>query len=229
MWMPALAAVRTFASGMDASLWPAYAGVLVALAAAVFTAAALAASAPPQRVMVPMLLVACGAGAAATAAASDQWWPLVDEMDQFFRDQFMGPQLGTYYGYPVYEPDKPGLYQAITPEDFRGFSDVIHNVSRTWTQNVNAQLVNSNLFQLPAGAVGVALVAQVGNQFWDNPVDPRVSGDDFFGINGTSGQGKREKQGERLHERGLHTGGALIVSGAATLEQATQNSFCSRL
>ena len=125
---------------------------------------------------------------------SDQLWPLVDEMDQFFRDQFMGPQLGTYYGYPVYEPNKPGLYQAITPEQFRSFSDVIHNVSRTWTQNLNAQLVNSDLFQLPAGPVGVAAVVQVGNQFWDNPVDSRVSGTEFFGINGTSGQGKRENQ-----------------------------------
>ena len=125
---------------------------------------------------------------------SDQWWPLVDAMDQFFRDQFMGPQLGTYYGYPVYEPNKPALYQAITPEQFRSFSDVIHNVSRTWTQNFNAQVVNPNLFQLPAGPVGVAAVVQVGNQFWDNPVDPRVSGDAFFGINGTSGQGKRENQ-----------------------------------
>ena len=115
-------------------------------------------------------------------------------MDQFFRDQFMGPQLGTYYGYPVYEPNKPALYQAITPEQFRSFSDVIHNVSRTWTQNFNAQVVNPNLFQLPAGPVGVAAVVQVGNQFWDNPVDPRVSGDAFFGINGTSGQGKRENQ-----------------------------------
>ena len=125
---------------------------------------------------------------------SDQWWPLVDEMDEFFRNQFMGPQLGTYYGYPVYEPNKPALYQAITPEQFRGFSDVIHNESRTWTQNVNAQVVNPELFQLPAGPLGLAVVAQAGNQFWDNPVDPGVSGDAFFGITGTSGRGKRENK-----------------------------------
>ena len=125
---------------------------------------------------------------------SDQLWPLVDAMDQFFQDQFLGPQQGTYYGYPVYEPNKAAFYQPITPADFRSFSDTIHNVSRTWTQNVNAQLVNAELFQLPAGPVGMAAVAQVGNQFWDNPVDPRVSGDAFFGINGTSGQGKRDNQ-----------------------------------
>lgn len=125
---------------------------------------------------------------------SDQLWPLVEPMENFFRDQFMGPQLGTYYGYPVYEPNKPGLYQTITPEQFRSFSANIHNVSRTWTQNVNFQLVNPNLFELPAGPVGFATVVQAGNQYWDNPIDPRVSGGDFFGINGTSGRGKRKNQ-----------------------------------
>ena len=125
---------------------------------------------------------------------SDQLWPLVAEMEDFFRGQFLGPQNGTYYGYPVYSPDYDRLYQAVTPEQFRSFSDFIHNVSRTWTQNVNAQLTNPDLFQLPAGPVGMAVIAQAGNQFWDNPVDPRVSGEGFFGLNGTSGRGKRENQ-----------------------------------
>ena len=113
-------------------------------------------------------------------------------MEDFFRNQFMGPQLGTYYGYPVYAPNKPALYQALTPDQFRSFSDNIHNVSETWTQNVNFQLVNANLFQMPAGPVGMATVFQAGNQYWDNPIDPRVSGGEFFGLNGTSGRGKRE-------------------------------------
>jgi outer membrane receptor protein involved in Fe transport len=125
---------------------------------------------------------------------SDQLWPLVEPMEDFFRDQFMGPQLGTYYGYPVYAPDKDAMYQALTPEQFRSFSDDIHNVSRTWTQNLDFQLVNAELFELPAGPVGMAGVLQLGSQFWDNPIDPRVSGGDFFGINGTSGRGKRESQ-----------------------------------
>lgn len=123
---------------------------------------------------------------------SDQLWPLVGPMEDFFRNQFMGPQLGTYYGYPVYAPDKDALYQAVTPDQFRSFSDNIHNVSETWTQNVNLQFVNGNLFQMPAGPVGMATVFQAGNQYWDNPIDPRVTGGEFFGINGTSGRGKRE-------------------------------------
>lgn len=122
---------------------------------------------------------------------SDQLWPLVDEMDAFFQDQFLGPQLGTYYGYPVYEPDKPAFYQSITPEQFRAFSGNLRNTSSTWTHNFNVQLTNPDLFQLPAGSVGVAGVFQLGYQHWDNPVDPGVSGDDYFGLSGTSGAGNR--------------------------------------
>ncbi|MET1161635.1 MAG: TonB-dependent receptor [Pseudoxanthomonas sp.] len=122
---------------------------------------------------------------------SDQLWPLVDEMDAFFQEQFLGPQLGTYYGYPVYEPDKGAFYQSITPEQFRAFSGNLRNTSSTWTHNFNVQLTNPDLFQLPAGSVGVAGVFQLGYQHWDNPVDPGVSGDDYFGLSGTSGSGNR--------------------------------------
>jgi len=122
---------------------------------------------------------------------SDQLWPFADEMDAFFQDQFLGPQLGTYYGYPVYEPNKPAFFQALTPEQFRSFSGNIHNDSSTWTQNFNFQVTNADLFTLPAGPVGVAGVVQFGYQSWDNPVDPGVSGDAYFGLSGTSGQGSR--------------------------------------
>jgi hypothetical protein len=115
-------------------------------------------------------------------------------MEDFYRDQFLGPQLGTYYGYPVYAPDKDAFYQATTPEQFRSFSGNLHNVSETWTQNVSFQLVNANLFEMPAGSVGMAAVIQVGNQFWDNPVDPRITNNEFFALNGTSGRGKRNNQ-----------------------------------
>ncbi|SDQ59600.1 TonB-dependent receptor [Pseudoxanthomonas sp. CF125] len=122
---------------------------------------------------------------------SDQLWPLVDEMDAFFQEQFLGPQLGTYYGYPVYEPNKLAFYQSITPEQFRAFSGNLRNTSSTWTHNFNVQVTNPDLFQLPAGSVGVAGVFQLGYQHWDNPVDPGVSGDDYFGLSGTSGSGNR--------------------------------------
>lgn len=125
---------------------------------------------------------------------SDQLWPLVGPMEDFFRSQFLGPQLGTYYGYPVYAPDKDAFYQSTTPAQFRSFSGNLHNESSTWTQNLNLQLVNADLFDLPAGPVGFAAVAQAGYQSWTNPVDPRIVSNQFFGLNGTSGDGRRANQ-----------------------------------
>ena len=87
--------------------------------------------------------------------------------------------------------EQAAFYQSITPEQFRAFSGNLRNTSSTWTHNFNVQLTNPDLFQLPAGPVGMAGVFQLGYQHWDNPVDPGVSGDDYFGLSGTSGSGNR--------------------------------------
>jgi outer membrane receptor protein involved in Fe transport len=33
----------------------------------------------------------------------------------FLRDQFLGPQLGTYYGYPIYHPNYDAFFTSVTP------------------------------------------------------------------------------------------------------------------
>jgi len=121
-----------------------------------------------------------------------QRWPLTADIEDFFRDQFLGPQLGTYYGYPVYHPDMAAFYQSLTPDEYQSFLGTIKTDSRTWTQNVNLLVTNPGLFALPAGDVGVAALVQAGEQFWSNPTDPRVIDGDFWGITGTQGSGKRK-------------------------------------
>ena len=123
---------------------------------------------------------------------SRQWWPLKDKMEDFFREHFLGPQLGDYYGYPIYEPNDAGFYQALTPEQYRSFQGEIRTKSKTWTQNVNLQFTNTSLFTLPAGDVGFAGVLQAGQQSWSNPTDTRVVTDQFWGLSGTQGKGKRD-------------------------------------
>lgn len=120
-----------------------------------------------------------------------QMWPLTDEIEDFFRDQFLGPLLGTFYGYPVYHPDMEAFYQPLTPDQYASFLDEIRTDSSTWTQNVNFSLTNASLFELPAGDVGMAALVQAGTQVWNNPTDPRVIAGDFWGITGTQGSGKR--------------------------------------
>lgn len=111
---------------------------------------------------------------------------------------FLGPQDGydPYgYGYPAYHVEQQGhIYSAFTPDQYLAMSDVIRSDSKTYTQQANITITNTDLFELPAGSVGFAGLAEVGNQSWDNPVDPRVLAGDFFGIGGTSGGGKRDRE-----------------------------------
>ncbi len=118
-------------------------------------------------------------------------WPLAKAVENFFENQFLGPKLGTYYGYPIYAPNPANFYKAITPAQYASFIGLINTKSNTWTQNLNIQVNNTDLFSLPAGSAGFAGLIQVGNQTWQNPTDPRVIAGDFYGLTGTSGGGTR--------------------------------------
>ena len=118
-------------------------------------------------------------------------WPLKNAVNNFFENQFLGPKLGTYYGYPVYAPNVANFYKAITPAQYATFAGLIEDHNSTWTQNVNIVVNNTDLFEVPAGSVGFAGLFQVGNQAWQNPTDPRVIAGDFYGLTGTSGGGTR--------------------------------------
>lgn len=128
-------------------------------------------------------------------------WPLADKVQTFFENQFLGPELGTTYGYRIYSPNVANFYKAITPAQYASFVDTIETRSETWTQNVNLQVNNTDLFQMPAGSAGIAGLIQVGNQAWNNPTDPRVIAGDFYGLTGTSGGGTRNNYAGALELR----------------------------
>ncbi|BDU14940.1 TonB-dependent receptor plug domain-containing protein [Lysobacter auxotrophicus] len=125
---------------------------------------------------------------------SRQNWLLAQNVEDFFRESFLGPQLGEYYGYPIYSPDVAAFYRPVTPDEYRSFNSEIRTDSETWTHNLNLQLTNTELFELPAGPVGFAAVLQAGEQKWENPTDPRVVNGEFWGLTGTQGEGKRTNQ-----------------------------------
>lgn len=125
---------------------------------------------------------------------NSQLWPLTGAIEDFFRQQFLGPQMGTYYGYAVYEPNRAAFYQSLTPDQYRSFLGEIRTESSTWTHNFNAQFTNTSLFDLPAGPVAAAGLVQAGYQAWNNPTDPRVIAGEFWGITGTQGSGRRSNE-----------------------------------
>ncbi len=130
--------------------------------------------------------------------SSQQRRTLGAKVDAFFENQFLGPKLGTYYGYPIYAPDYSKFYQNLTPAQYQSITGVINTQSKTYTQNLNLQVTNTNLFDLPAGPVGVAGVLQAGNSYWSLPADPRLVAGDFWGITGSSGAGKRDNYAAAL-------------------------------
>ena len=118
---------------------------------------------------------------------------LVDKVNNFF----LGQPDGTDpygYGYPAYHIRSTKFWGAITPAEYDSISDVVRSNSETYTQQGNITITNTDLFALPAGSVGFAGLLEVGNQLWDNPVDPRVTAGDFWGTGGTSGHGTRDRQ-----------------------------------
>lgn len=124
-------------------------------------------------------------------------WPLADKVEQFF----LGQQQGDYYGYPIYAPDTATMYTPLTEADYRSFSDYDKATSTTYTQNANLQITNTSLFSLPAGDVGFAGLMQAGEQYWQNPTDPRVIAGDFWGLTGTQGEGTRRNYAAALEFR----------------------------
>ena len=119
-------------------------------------------------------------------------WPINDAVENFFSNQILGPLLGTTGGLPVYHaPNLSSLYKALTPQEYASFIGIDQSRSETWTQNINLQVNNTDLFALPAGPVGIAALLQVGDQAWSNPVDPNVAAGNFYALTATAGSGTR--------------------------------------
>lgn len=108
-------------------------------------------------------------------------------------DFFLGPQLGTTSGYPVYSPDRTKLYTPFNESLYDSLSTRVVNKSLTWDQNLNAQVTNTSLFTLPAGDVGFAGVVQAGNEALHNPIDPQIAAGELLGLTGSSAAGTRNR------------------------------------
>lgn len=88
--------------------------------------------------------------------------------------RILGPQMGTFYGYPQFAPQYANFYQPISQADFKGFTGYTDSKAKTWDNLLRAQLTNSSLFSLPGGDAGVAVVVEGGNEGWDSSPDPRL-------------------------------------------------------
>jgi len=108
---------------------------------------------------------------------------------------YLGPQMGTYYGYPVYTPDKNKLYTPLTPQIFNSLTARIDNKSVAWNQNVNFTVNNPILFSLPGGSAGVAATVQAGSDSLHNNIPALIASGDALGLTGSEASGHRSNYG----------------------------------
>ena len=106
---------------------------------------------------------------------------------------FLGAQQGVDAdsGYPIFNADPARLYRPLTKTEYDSIA--VYSVYRpkSWTDNLSVTLTNGTLFELPAGPVGVAAVAEYGKQGYDLKPDPLALTDYYYGLKDSDGKGRR--------------------------------------
>lgn len=94
---------------------------------------------------------------------------------------FLGPRLGTDEdGVAIYAPDPARLATPLTPAEFGVIKGLSHSEDESWTNTLSATL-NGTLYELPAGPLQLAVVAEAGRQGFSNVPDPRIN-EGYFNV-----------------------------------------------
>lgn len=113
----------------------------------------------------------------------DQFVRWAQPMNQWFKDNVLGPQLGwdPYFGQPIYAPDYAKFYTMMDPAVFASMTGRAVSRSRTWDNQVRAQLTNTHLFALPGGDAGAAFAAEWARESWAYRPHPGYFNGDIWG------------------------------------------------
>ncbi|HEX7917626.1 TonB-dependent receptor [Rudaea sp.] len=110
-----------------------------------------------------------------------------------FGAAFLGPQLGTMYGYPVYNPNYGLLSNPVTPSEFAKYVGSASIASASRNDQLRAQATQSSLFTLPGGDAGLALVAETGYESWNYRPAALLKSGDLLGQTWNPGGGDRDR------------------------------------
>ena len=94
-------------------------------------------------------------------------------VEGYYKNHVLGPQQGTYSGYPVFTPNYANMWNAVSPSEFASFTTRTNSFAKTWDNLLRGQLTNASLFHLPGGDAGIAVVVEGGNEGWSSTPDPR--------------------------------------------------------
>lgn len=106
---------------------------------------------------------------------------------------YLGPSLGVDpdSSLAMYDAPPDRLYTPLTVQQFRSITQdsIDHDKSRT--ENWSLTLTNTNLFELPAGPVGFAGIAEYGNSYFGLKADPLSLDGSYYGLHNTDAVGSR--------------------------------------
>jgi iron complex outermembrane receptor protein len=92
---------------------------------------------------------------------------------------FLGPKLGVdASGIAIYAPDPARLIKRLTQTEFDTLYDFANSKDESWTNTLSLS-ANGEAFQLPAGPVKIATVAEAGRQGYTNKPDARINAGAF--------------------------------------------------
>lgn len=109
-------------------------------------------------------------------------------------EYFFGPRLANVGGLPQFRLNLPRYYAALTPEQVAAMSTTVEYNADSYVNQ--AQFVLSgDLFDMPAGPVGMAAVLEYSKQGYTLDTDERLlpSRREIYNLTGTSGGGDRKR------------------------------------
>ncbi|WP_255406263.1 TonB-dependent siderophore receptor [Novosphingobium sp. CF614] len=106
---------------------------------------------------------------------------------------FLGEQQGVDAdsGYPIFNADPSRLYTPLTQTEYDSISAYSVYNPRSWNDNLAVTVNTTELFRLPAGPVGLAVVAEGGKQGYDLNPDPLALTDYYYALKDSDGYGTR--------------------------------------
>ena len=122
---------------------------------------------------------------------------LANEINEYF----MGPatgQLDPYFGaYPVVDFNIDRYFSPLDPDAYRSLTTMVNTDAESEVSQASFVL-SGDLFELPAGAVGMAATIEGARQKYDLINDPRIAPDydgpePIYNLTGTGGGGERDR------------------------------------
>ncbi len=108
---------------------------------------------------------------------------------------FFGPQIGTRpNGTPIHRLNLERWYRPMTPAEYAAISTTAHYEAESWV-NTASFVLSGDLFELPAGPLGMAVVVEASHQGYELDSDPRVQPGvvQLYNLTGTNGGGERDR------------------------------------